>query len=85
MTWLKRYFTVPRYEFTSCNQHGCRYKRKGSKRLSVANISCEVDSAADMEKLILLSDTLDVPVRYDFSDHTASIEVISREALKECI
>ena len=85
MQWTKKYMTVKQYEFTSVNQHGCRYKQDGSKRISVACLSCKPTDADGMKRLILLSDTLDVPVRYDFEGHETYIEVVSGEALRGCI
>lgn len=83
MNWIKKYMAVKQYEFTSVNQYGSRYKQNGFKRISVAHISCEPTDAAGMKKLILLSHTLDVPIRYDFEDdQEAYIEVVSGEALK---
>lgn len=85
MQWVKRYLRVPKYRHTSCNQHGCRFKLIGKERLSVANISCKANDTNGMTKLILLSHTLDMPVRYDFDEHEAYIEVVSSEALEGCI
>lgn len=85
MQWIKYFVRVPRYKFTSCNQHGDRYKYTGQKRLSVAKISCKTSDADGIQKLILLSHTLDAPVRYDFEDHEAYIEVVSNEMLKRCL
>lgn len=84
MIWTKKYMAVKQYVFTSINQHGSRYKQDGFKRVSVARMECKYDaSSVEMLKLIMLSDTLDIPVRYDWDDHTAYIEVVSGEALKE--
>lgn len=85
MHWDKEHLYFPRYEFTSSNQHGDRFKRVGQKHLSVAYISCGTDNAHGMSRLILLSHTLDVPVRYDFDDQKAYIKVVSDEALRECL
>lgn len=82
MTWTKDTIYIPQYEWTSSNQHGDRFKRKASKKLSVATLSCKTNNAIDLTKLILLSDTLDVPVHYDFEDHTAFIKLISYEAYR---
>ena len=85
MIWETRYYYAPRYEYVSCNQHGDRFKRKASKRLSIAKLSCEVNNASDLGRLILLSHHLNVPVHYDFDDHTAFIEVMSSDAVREKI
>lgn len=86
MQWTKGYAYIPKYKYTSSNQHGDRFKRTASKKLSVARMSCSYDaSSAEMLKLILLSDTLDVPIRYDYDDQEVYIEVVSSEALRGCI
>lgn len=87
MQWTKGYAYIPKYKYTSSNQYGDRFKRTVPKKLSIARIACKTDaSSAEMLKLILLSHTLDVPVRYDFTgDQEAYIEVVSGEALKGCI
>jgi len=78
--------SVPQYKRVSCNQHGERYKFVETKKLSVAQIACNYDAPSDeMLKLVLLSHTLDIPVRYDYDNHTAYIKVVSYEALEECI
>lgn len=85
MKWTKEYLYMLRYKFVSCNQHGDRFKRVGQKELSVANISCELNDITGMSRLILLSHTLDTPVRYDFDEQEAYIKVVSKEALARCI
>ena len=82
MTWIKNYKYIIQYEYVSTNQHGDRYKRTGTKQVSVARISCERTDTVGLLKLILLSHTLDVPVRYDFNDEQeAYIEVIGKESI----
>lgn len=83
--WIKNYMVVKQYVFTSVNQHGSRYKQDGFKRVSVARLACKTSDADNICNLVLLSHTLDVPVRYDWNNHMAYIEVIGAEALKECI
>ena len=85
MTWETGYYYAPRYEYVSCNQHGDRFKREASKRLSVAKLSCETNNATDLKRLILMSHTLNVPVHYNFDDHTAFIEVMSSDAVRDKI
>lgn len=85
MNWTKETLYFPRYKYVSSNQHGDRFRRLKSKQLSVAVISCKTNDANGLTKLILLSHTLDVPVRYDFEKQEACIEVVSNEALKECM
>ena len=81
MIWVKDYTYIPQYKQVSSNQHGDRFKRITPKRLAVATISCKTDSAAELTELILLGHALDVPVHYDFSDHTAFIKIVSYETL----
>ncbi len=85
MTWEKEFIYVRQYEFVSCNQHGDRFKRTPPKQLKVAKISCKTNDTDGMQKLILLSHTLDVPVRYDFDDGMVHIKIVSDEALRGCI
>ena len=84
MKWSKYFTYVKQYEHSSTNQHGCRYKQTGIKKLSVARMIANRTDADDLEILILLSHYLDTPVRYDFesSPQTAYIEVVSNEQLK---
>lgn len=81
MIWTKDYEHLLQYQYVSSNQHGNRYKIDSSKRLNVATLSCETNSS-EIETLILLSHTLNVPVHYDFEDHTAYIEVMSADAVR---
>ena len=86
MQWVKKYMTVKQYEYVSVNQHGARFKQNGFKRISVARLSCDHTDVNGLVKLILLSDTLDVPVRYDFTGkQEAYIEVVSSEALERTV
>jgi hypothetical protein len=83
MRWSTKYHYLYRYEYAGTNQHGARYKKLPDKRISVARLEAETDNANDLRNLILLSDHLNLPVRYDFDSdpHRAYIEVIGREAL----
>ena len=85
MKWEKEYRYIRKYEYASTNQHGERYKYLKQNRVSVAVISCDTDNAYDFRQLILLSHTLDVPVRYNFDKQAAYIEAVSNEALGEYI
>jgi len=84
MLWNKKNTYLEQYEFTSSNQHGMRYKKIASKRVSVATLSADWTNADDMRRLILLSHHLDIPVRYDFNadPQQAYIEVVGKEALE---
>ena len=81
MTYITEYYYAPRYECTSSNQHGERYKRKASKQINVVKLSCKRDNASDLEDLVVLSHTLNIPVHYDFEDNTAFIRIMSGEAV----
>ena len=83
MTYTTEYYYAPRYEYTSTNQHGSRYKKVASKRINVVKFSCKRDNASDLEDLVVLSHTLDVPVHYDFKDNTAYIRIMSSEAVMQ--
>ena len=82
MTWTEGEYHLPRYKYAGTNQHGDRFKRSPSKKIKVARLSCETNSSIDIQCLILLSHSLDVPVHYDFEDRMAYIEVISAEAVR---
>ena len=81
MKWEKTFTHRTIYSYVSCNQHGNRYKATGTNNLSVCRMTADTTDATDMSRLVLLSHHLDCPVRYDFDDHTAYIEVVSREKL----
>ena len=82
MKYSASYFHVPRYEYVSCNQHGARYKKKPPKKINVVSLSCERTDAVDIEDLIILGHTLNVPVHYDFDENRAYIEIMSAEAVR---
>lgn len=83
MQWEQEYSHSPQYEYVSTNQHGDRFKRSRSKRISIAILTAETTDVVGLSRLILLSHHLDVPVRYDFKTdpHTAYIKVVGKEAL----
>ncbi len=83
MLWNKKNTYLEQYEFTGSNQHGMRYKKIASKRVSVATLSADYTNLTDMRQLILLSHHLDMPVRYDFDadPQQAFIEVVGKEAI----
>ena len=84
MKWLKNYIYVRQYEYVSTNQHGDRYKKIRNKQIPTATLSCNTNDSQNIEILILLSHTLDIPVRYDFSEGEASIKVMGSEAVEAC-
>ncbi len=83
MTWEKTFIYVQRYEFTSSNQHGMRYKQIRTKQVNCAKLLADISDADDLRRLILLSHSLNVPVHYDFTTdpQTAFIEVVAKEAV----
>ncbi len=86
MTWVTEFYYMPQFEFVSVNQHGARFKKLNKlKQLPVAKLNCKRTDADGMKDLILLSHTLNVPVRYDFEKHECFIKLISHELLEETI
>lgn len=85
MRWDKEFIYIPKYEHINSNQHGIRYKQIDSVQVCVANMSCKLQDPNDMAKLILLSNTLNTPVRYNFDEQRAYIELVSAEKLQEII
>jgi hypothetical protein len=85
MKWRTQFIYVPQYSFVSANQHGDRYEKVEVKKMSVAVLNAKMDDANDLLKLILIGDTLSVPVRYDFEKQEAVITLVSAEKLQEVI
>lgn len=83
MNWNKKFKWIDKFKFASTNQYGDRYKQVNAKRLSVARLTANRNDLSDLQRLILLSHHLDVPVHYDFDTdpQTAYIEVIGAEAV----
>lgn len=77
MTWTQIYIYEPTYEYTNTNQHGNRYKQVGRKQIKVCRMAAKIGNAADIQTLVLLSHTLEVPVCYDFGEGKAFITVRS--------
>ena len=82
MKYLSKYYYLDRYEFTSRNQHGARFKKKAAKQIRSLEISCKRDNASDLEDLIVLGHMLNVPVHYSFKEGKAFIELMSRDAIR---
>lgn len=82
MQYKTRYYYTPRFQYVSHNQHGARYKKKQSKQICTVILSCKRTNASDLEDLIVLSHTLNVPVHYDFRESRAYIEIMSSEAVR---
>ena len=83
MIYLTGYFYLSHYESAGCNQHGERFKRKSSKQIVTVKLSCKRNNASDLEDLIILGHTLNVPVHYDFKEGRACIAIQSAEAVRE--
>lgn len=83
MIYTTGYYYAPRYEYTNSNQHGDRFKRVSSKRINMVKLACKRDNASDLENLIILGHTLDVPVHYDFENNQAYIEIMSADKVRE--
>lgn len=66
-----------KYQWTSSNQHGTRYKYAGCDYYNRGRLTASSDSADQMRQLILLSQMLRVPVEYDFDEQQAYIEVMA--------
>ena len=82
MTWGKRNIYLPEYEFTSRTKHGDRFKRNGTKQVSVATLETECKNISDMKILILLSHNLNVPVHFNYAEpQMAFIEIVARETI----
>ncbi|KKN41767.1 hypothetical protein LCGC14_0720080 [marine sediment metagenome] len=82
MTWETTYTYRPQYKFVSINQHGARFKKIRDKKFNVARLACSTSDSSDLTRLILMSHHLNVPVHYDFNDHTAYIEIVSADAVR---
>lgn len=81
MTYTTEYYYAPRYEWANSNQHGDRFKRKAPKKINVVKLSCKRNNASDLEDLIILGHTLNVPVHYDFEAGQVFIRIVSGEAV----
>ncbi len=85
MTWETTFYYLPQYKHVSCNQHGDRFKKTGSKVFRIARLTCKTGNEADISCLILLSHSLNAPVHYDFEKHNAYIEVMSADVVRNRI
>ena len=84
MIYDTEFIWVNKYEYSSINQYGMRYKREGQKRIQVAVLSSDCSDKEDLRRLILLGHRLDVPVRYDFNSEPqcAYIKIAAAEAVE---
>ena len=74
---------IRRYEYTSSNQHGLRYKEIPVRRVKRVELRCKTTDAVDMRDLIVLGHELDVPVHFDFNTSEAYLELMSGEAVRK--
>jgi hypothetical protein len=81
--WTKTKIYAPRYQKAGVNQHGFRYKQKGSVGLDCCRIEAKTTDTDGLRLLILLSHNLNAPVHYDFdaNPQKAYIEVVSAETV----
>ena len=82
MIYETGYYYAPQYEYTGRNQHGSRFKKVPTKQIIVAKLSCKSDDADELKQLVLLSDRLKTPVRYDFENQLAYIELMSADTVR---
>lgn len=83
MKYITGYYYDPRYEYVSTNQHGDRFKKVSSKKINVVRLSCKRGNASDLEDLIVLGHTLNIPVHYNFEESQAYIEIMSADAVRK--
>ena len=82
MIYETRYYYAPQYKYAGINQHGERFKIAPSKQITVAKLKCKPDDADELKQLVLLSDRLRAPVRYDFENQMAYIELMSADTVR---
>lgn len=68
---------VRQFKYASTNQHGDRHKEIQAKHVPMVTLSAKFDSARDLLDLVVLSDQLGVPVRYDFGEQEAYMTFVS--------
>lgn len=83
MKWTQGDYYLPRYSYTSSNQYGDRFKRIASKHIKVVRMACNTSDSYGTQQLILLSHNLNIPIRYDYDENEAFIEVVSAEELRK--
>jgi len=82
MIYETGYYCARQYKYAGINQHGERFKIASSKQIIVAKLSCDCSDVDGLKQLILLSDRLKVPVRYDFENQMAYIELMSADTVR---
>ena len=83
MTYSTTYYYASTYKYVSSNQHGERFKQGDSERINVVRLACKRDNASDLEDLVVLGHTLNVPVHYEFKTNQAFIEIMSADAVRK--
>ena len=82
MTYSTGIYYAPRYSYVSSNQYGDRYKRLTSKKVNMTRLTANRNDASDLEDLVVLGHSLNVPVHYDFDKNQAYIEVMSADIVR---
>lgn len=82
MTYKTEYYHIPQYEQTSGYSQTARFKKMCSRKIIVARLSCEFDDANGLKQLVLLSDRLQIPVRWDAKKQMAYIELMSADTVR---
>ncbi len=82
MIYETGYYYAPQYKYAGVNQHGERFKKTPSKQIIVARLKCESNDVDGLKQLVLLSDRLQVPVRYDFEKQLVYIELMSADTVR---
>ena len=77
MTFEKSSKYVEEFKYVGSNQHGARYKQVSRKHVPTVILSAACDHSGDLSKLIILGDHLKIPVKYDFENSMAYIEIMS--------
>lgn len=82
MIYETGYYYAPQYERTSGYFQTTRFKKICSRKIIVAKLSCDCNSVDELKQLVLLSDRLRVPVRYDFENQMAYIKLMSADTVR---
>jgi len=80
MKYTKEFMYQNQYEWASSNQHGDRYKRTTPKKITIGILSCTLTDPK-LADLVLLSNILDIPVKFDFGKQEAFIKLVAGKAV----
>jgi len=83
MMYSKTILIVPRYELTSGYGFSGRFKKACSHSVPAVTMSCNSTDAEGLRRLIILGDMLNVPVKYNFKESTASISLAGLDTLQK--